>query len=370
MGWSHVAAKEYRQALVPWQELAARDDNDTAALEARLAVPYAYAELGALGQSSRLYGDALAAFDREDQALTESIDAIQSGKLVDALLAENPGADMGWFWSIRSLPSMPHASHLAHVLAQHEFQEAFKNYRDLRFLTLNLEQWQAKLAIFEDMLDNRRSAYAARLPAITQQAGTVSVDAMQARRAELARQVAAADDSGTAYASARQQELLAKSSAAQQLIDRHPDDAEFSTAQQRVRLAQGTLLWQLAQDYPQRDWQAHRNLQSIAAMLDQARLLETALQQARHDEPARFDQFAQRIAALAEALNATLPRVAALTAEQQQAVQQIAVAELSHEKELLGQYATQAHFALAQLYDRLSEATTTPAAEADHARTP
>ena len=30
------------------------------------------------------------------------------------------------------LPEMPHAGHLAQVLAQHEFQEAFKNYRDLQ----------------------------------------------------------------------------------------------------------------------------------------------------------------------------------------------------------------------------------------------
>ena len=35
---------------------------------------------------------------------------------------------------------MPHAGHLTQVLAQHEFQEAFKNYRDLRFLAKNLER--------------------------------------------------------------------------------------------------------------------------------------------------------------------------------------------------------------------------------------
>jgi hypothetical protein len=54
----------------------------------------------------------------------------------------------------RDLPDLPHAGHLAPVLAQHEFQEAFKNYRDLLFLTKNLEEWHEKLGVFDDMLDD------------------------------------------------------------------------------------------------------------------------------------------------------------------------------------------------------------------------
>ena len=61
---------------------------------------------------------------------------------------------------------------------------------------------------------------------------------------------------------------------------------------------------------------------------------------------------------MAAQLDALLPRVAELKHQQQLAVQAIADAELSHEKELLGQYANQARFALAQLYDRGTEATT------------
>ena len=77
-----------------------------------------------------------------------------------ALIDRNPGDEMGWFWNIRELPEMPHGRHLAQVLAQHEFQEAFKNYRDLRFLGHNLQRWQDNLGVFGDMLANRRQAYA------------------------------------------------------------------------------------------------------------------------------------------------------------------------------------------------------------------
>ena len=80
-----------------------------------------------------------------------SVDTLQ--RLLDGLLERNPGEEMGWFWNIRELPEMPHASHLNQVLAGHEFQEAFKNYRDLRFLFQNLKDWEDKLGVFGDMLD-------------------------------------------------------------------------------------------------------------------------------------------------------------------------------------------------------------------------
>ena len=55
-------------------------------------------------------------------------------------------------------------------------------------------------------------------------------------------------------------------------------------------------------------------------------------------------------------MNALIPRVASLTQEQQQAVQGIAVAELTLSQQRLAEYQTQARFALAQLYDRANVA--------------
>ena len=89
---------------------------------------------------------------------------------------------MGWFWNIRELPEMPHAGHLSQVLAEHEFQEAFKNYRDLRFLDDNLKRWQDNLGVFGDMLDNRRKAYAERLPQVRAKAREIDIGALQKRR--------------------------------------------------------------------------------------------------------------------------------------------------------------------------------------------
>jgi hypothetical protein len=252
-GWSSAALKQPQAALVPWTELAAREPADSAVLEAKLAVPYAYTELGALGRALDGYKQAIAAFERENAELDESIAAIKSGKLVAGLMERNPGEEMGWFWNITGLPEIPHAEHLTQIMAQHEFQEAFKNYRDLKFLARNLGLWQERLNALHD-----------------RPAG---------------------------------------------LVDARQRDAALSRAQQ--------------------------------------------------EEPTRFDPFGARIADLDKRLHAMAPRVTTLLAEQQQYVQEIAVAALEEQKDRLASYTTEARFAIAQLYDRARTAT-----EGAHAATP
>ena len=378
-GWAASALKEPKLALVPWLELAQRDVSDAAALEARIAVPFAYAELGAFGQSLERYNDAIASFTRENTGLDESITAIRSGRLVNALVERNPGDEMGWFWSLRDLPEMPHQAHLTQVLAQHEFQEAFKNYRDLRFLTRNLEEWRDKLGVFDDMLATRRKAFAERLPQVRERASGVGLDALRKRgeavAAEVARGEALAD--GVAFANARQVDLLDRVARVESVVKDAAGNPELAQARDRVRLAAGALTWELAQDYSGRIWQAKRELQSIIAELAQAQLRDAALAQAQRDEPARFEAFAKRIAAQAPMLERAIPRVAALSKEQQGRVQDIAVAELTRQKERLAAYSTQARFAVAQLYDRANDRASNDThngtggkKEADHAARP
>src|SRR5207253_5756751 len=103
---------------------------------------------------------------------------------------------------LRDLPEMPHANHLAQVLAQHEFQEAFKNYRDLRFLSKNLQGWADSLGVFGDMLATRREAFAQRLPQVRERASEISIDAAQKRRDALAQELARveSENDGVAFA--------------------------------------------------------------------------------------------------------------------------------------------------------------------------
>ncbi len=370
-GWADAEAKNPRRALVAWNELAERNSSEAAVLEAKLAVPYAYTELGAYGQALAGFNTALDKFDAESKALDESIAAIRSGALLTGLLDANPGEEMGWFWNIRTLPEMPHSDHLAQVLAQHEFQESFKNYRDLNFLGRNLQTWLDKLVTFEDMLANRRKAYAQRLPrmleAARSQTGQTGLGALQKRRDTLAQDLARAETQldATAFADTKQADMLTRIASARETLKRNAADPTLSEAAEQLRRVAGALTWQLSQDFPTRLWEAKKALTAADSGLAEAREREASLSRAQVEEPERFNAFDKRIADLAARIRALIPRVAALRGEQQIHVQELAVAEMVRQKERLGDYVTQARFAVAQLHDRAHLAQ-----EAEHAKQP
>jgi chromosome segregation ATPase len=286
--------------------------------------------------------------------LRESIKAIRSGTLIDSLVEQNPGEEMGWFWNIRDLPDMPHARHLAQVLAQHEFQEALKNYRDLRFLARNLDEWRDKLVVFNDMLATRRKAFADRLPLVREQEQKIGLDALLKRRDAVVAEVAKGESEGdgVAFADAKQLDLLERVKQMRAIVDDPAADPEAIALRDRVRLVSGVLSWQLGEDVAGRIWTAKKELQNIDAELAQASRRADQLAQAQQDEPARFDRFAQRIAAISPLLQVMIPRVAGLGREQRREAQEIAIAELTNQQERVAGYTTQARFALAQLYDR------------------
>ena len=366
-GWAASSNKQPALALVSWNELASRDASDPAVLEARIAVPFAHAEMGAFGQSLKLYEHAVIEFNGEGLRLDASIAAIRAGKLIDGLLERNPADEMGWFGNLRKLPEMPHSAHLSQVLAQHQFQEAFKNVRDLRFLESNLQQWRDTLLVFRDMLDNRRQAYAARLTATRDgaRADAATLAELRQRRNVLTTDVARAEleADGLAYADAKQRALLARVEGLQAALKTQSSDPEIAALAERVRLSAGVLAWELAQALPARRWATQKAMAEIDQQLEQAGRREAALAQAQHDEPARFDQFAARIDALSRQLDTALPRVSALSREQQRAAEQIAEAALVSQKERLQAYTTQAQFEIALLMDRA-----TVARNDDHAR--
>jgi hypothetical protein len=353
-GWAADSLKDPKLALVPWLELAGRDVGDSAALEARIAVPYAYVKLGAYGQALDKYNDAIAAFDQESQALRESIAALRSPKWIEVMIDANPGDEMGWFWRLGDLPDVPHATHLSQVLAQHEFQEAFKNYRDLRYLARNLDDWKGRLGAFDDMLAARRKAFADKLPPVLARAGDAGIAELEKRRAATSDELAKGEEAGDglAFADARELDLLERVKTLQAAIDAPGATAEVTALRERVRLARGLLAWQLAKKQTDRAWALQKDLQTIDAELAQVKERDAALLAAQKEEPVRFDRFGQRIAALRPLLDVMIPRVAALGQEQQRAVQDIAIAQLTRQQERLAAYTTQARFAVAQLYDR------------------
>jgi hypothetical protein len=359
-GWAAAELNDPKLALVPWTELTTRNITDAAVLEAHIAVPYAMGEIGSYTGALERYQAAVQVFNREKQGLDESISAIRAGKLVQGLLSQNPlddGGGLDAFARMDRLPDMPHTAHLVPLLADNPFQEAFKHLRDLQFLDGNLLGWQASLGTFTDMLDNRRAAFAQRLPQVRAQAGAVDIPKLQQRRDALAQALQRTEDAvdAEAFADPRQRDLLQRIQRAQQTLAQAqgtPEAAGLADAAERLRRAAGALTWQLQQQFSDRSWVARKALRDADAALDGARARDAALLKAQQEEPARHERFAARIAELSARLQALQPRVAALNGETQTALQDIAVAELEGQKQRLDLYAAQARLAIAQILDR------------------
>lgn len=370
-GWAAAALNDPQLALVPWTELAGRDLGDAAVLEAQIAVPYAMAEIGAYAQALDRYRQAVASFEREQAALDASIAAIRAGALVQDLAASNPddadradAADGGLaaFARIDRLPSLPHGSHLRPLLADHPFQETWKHLRDLRFLGAHLARWDERLGTYGTMLDERRAAFAERLPKVREAAGATNLAALDARRAALAAELAQAESQGdgVALADAAEQALLERvrraratlAAAAAAPADAGLDGSELAALRERLQRAEGALTWQLAQRAAERGWAVKKGLRDSARALDEARGRDAALLRAQAEEPARHARFASRIAALAERIRALQPQVLALEAESKERLAALAVAELQGQQERLRLYAAQARLAIAQILDR------------------
>ena len=145
-------AKRLERALVPWSELLARDPMDPAVQEAFVAVPQALGSLGAHRQSLQYYLRAAELLEETRLRLDKAEDAIYSGRMVETLIARDLDSEAGWTWEVRDLPNAPETYYLYPLIASTQFQEALKNYRDLRFLARRTEGWLRAISAYGSRL--------------------------------------------------------------------------------------------------------------------------------------------------------------------------------------------------------------------------
>lgn len=374
-GWAAHESKQLREALVAWLELSTRPSLQAAALESRLAVPQAYAELGARAQAIAGYEAAVARFDDDRRRLDETIGALREGRALAPLL-EARDHELGGA-AVRSAPAspagasapsaspsqdeapslrdVPYADTLAPLFAEHAFQVALTRYRDLRWLQANLQRWQQSLAAFDDMLATRRAAFAGKLPAALQAAddGARGLVALQQRRDALAGEVDAAEAAadGVALADAADFARLQRVAALRDTVAAMPAGAERELAAERLRRVAGALTWQLAAAHADRLWSARKTLVQIDRQIGEATAHQAALRRAQAAEPQRFEQLGARLSVLSQRVATLQPRVLALADEQRAALQDIAVGVLQRLQQRMEALTAQARFALAQLQD-------------------
>jgi hypothetical protein len=363
-GWADAQNREYRAALVPWTELRGRSLLDSAVQESLLAVPYAFAQLGADKQAADYYTQAIGSFDREIERVDASIESVQGGALLERLLAQQRAADgSGWYWQLERVPDSDESRYLYDLLSTNRFQEGLKNYRDLEHLNETLDRWADSLTAFDDILDTRQRAYVQRLPAIDASLGRIDLDRMAQRRVELASRLEAVErrEDAVALGTAKQQSLWRDLQAMEPDLARLGGGERADALRDKQRFLKGLLLWDLERDYKARLWAQKKNLRELGVSIKQAQRLHNEVRRARDDWPDEFAALTSRIGALRPRVEALQARAQAALARQRGYLAKLAVEELEARRARLNTYRVQARFALAAIYDRAA-ANAPPAA--------
>lgn len=353
-GWAHAALGDYHAALVPWLELRRRNLLDAAVQESYLAVPYAYGKLNAAAQAADYYESALKSFASESDNLDNAVARIHDGHLLDDLLGEDKDARHGWFWQLKTLPDAPQSRYLYLLLADNDFQEGLKNFRDLNFLQHGLSGWDDSMEAFAAMIDTRERAYAERLPRTDAMLATDAPTRLRAQRAEVDSRLNAIETGNdvVALGTAEERDQWARIAALEEQVATLPHDIEGEAAADKVRLIKGALYWRLDAAFKERIYNQRRALRELDAALEELQNRWVRVQRARATVPTNTGEFSQRIAALAERIKAVRERLTDTSGKQSEFLQDMAASELSTQKQRLDAYAVQARFALADIYDR------------------
>ena len=369
VGWADAQLGDFREALTPWMELHERGLQDAAVQESFLAVPYAFGKLGAGTQSASYYESAVKSFGEESGRIDDAIERIGRGRMLDDLLAaqkQQPtgeGLKHGWFWQLQQLPDAPESRYLYALLADNDFQEGLKNYRDLDFLGGTLERWEGSMSAFSAMIDTRQLADQARLPKADALLASKVTDKLVARRAELDARLTAietADDVAALGSNDERRQWARVRALEGALASASGDPQELQTERDKIRLMKGVLSWQLDARFKERSYAQHRAIRSLDIALNEAQNRWVRVQQARATVPGDLGNFSDRIAALSTRIASLREQLAGAAHHQEVFLEHLAQEELVAQKDRLAAYQVQARFALADLYDRSSSKPSTP----------
>jgi hypothetical protein len=354
VGWADAGLGEFKRALVPWLALRKRNLLDSAVQESFLTVPYAYLQLKATGQAAEFYTSAIDSFDAELKLIDDSIDGIRNGKLLDRLLNDDRKDTLTWYWQLTTLPNAPESRYLYSLLASNEFQEGLKNYRELNYMSRNLDDWNESVAAYDNMLDTRQEAYNERVPKADAVLAATDLDALTQQRVDFESRINEIEKSNdvAALGSPEEQKTWARLKRIEEYLAAHPDDPDLAEMRDKHRLMKGVMYWRLSESFKARLWNERRSVKELEAELKETQKRALLVRQARERTPLANGAYASRAAAMRARIDDLQHRLADVAEQQNQYLQALAIRELEGQKRRIETYQIQARYELAAIYDR------------------
>ncbi len=358
-GWANMSIESFDRAVVPWKILADREVTDRATQEAMLALPYAYGKLNVHGRAAIHYGRALDAFSAEVDKINTSIESIREGKFLEALIREEIRKDKDWVIRLRTLPETPETYYLIQLLASHDFQTGLQNYLDLADLRRKLLSWQQGFDSFDEMVEIRHDHYEPLLPDVDSEFRELD-SRMRLRIEQHKMLVQRRDDMLTKpqpkFLATREEQAILKRIERIEAQLQGSESAFARSSMQRLRRLKGLLSWTLETEFHDRLTEFDRNLRGLdgamAILQEQYNQYVRARQAATHS----FAGYEKPINRLRAQVQGAVEKIDRLMVRQGHLLEIVAVDELVARRGRLETYGDKARFALADSYDRATQA--------------
>lgn len=358
-GWVSAAQGHFDRALVPWSILHERAETNVSVQESLMSVPYAYGKLGAYGKAANLYSHAMDVFADEISSLDDSIKSIRTGKFLTALLDDKSNADKNWVVNLRDMPDTPETRYILELMASNNFQESYKNYKDLAELHHHIDKWLADLRVFEEMIDIRRAYQEPLLPVVEEQ--FKKIDARVKLRLEQRDNLAAKlknmliSPRPEYLATSSERQALEIITALDGIVATDPQSVSVDVVRRMNRL-RGVLLWSVRSEYDQRLTDAYNNLIALDEIIEKLKISHNSFIRTRQAATQSYEGYIIPIQQLRTRLFEAQRKLNGVMAKQGRMLETMAINELDSRRKRLEEYQIKARFALAESYDRATKA--------------
>ncbi|HHM04359.1 MAG TPA: hypothetical protein ENJ19_01270 [Gammaproteobacteria bacterium] len=338
-GWAASAAGEPARAIQLWERLRQQPATDPAVQEALLAIPAAYARLGASARAAELFEQAISRLTAQEAHIAAVLEQSRQESTWDRLKPESGRAP---------------DPYLRPLLFDNVFQDALRTQRELRRLQAGLADWQHRLAAFQPMLDTRRRGYAEQAPVARAALAHAPLEQWRARRDALEERYRRAKENNEValLASTTEQQQWARLSRLGTRLAALPDQPRSEKLRRKQRILSGRLIWTVHTQFKRRLRAVQKSLADLDDALAEATAARTALAEALDRAPAGFVGLRTRAAVLQQQLDGLRSRLEQSLAAQNQRVRQLLADHLHRQGEAVRRYRTEAQFALARLYDQ------------------
>jgi len=254
------------------------------------------------------------------------------------------------------VPDAPESRYLYALLASNEFQEGLKNYRELNFMSRNLDGWHDDIGAFHDMLDTRQAAYTLRVPKADAVLAATDLDGLTQHRVDFESRINDIEKSNdvAALGTPEEQQTWARLKGIGDYLAAHPDDPDLAEMRDKHRLMKGVMYWRLSESFKARVWNERRSVKELEGILKETQKRAVLVKQAREGTPLTTGGYGTRVSDVRGRIDELQQRLADVSEKQNRFLQELAIQELEGQKQRIETYQIQARYELAAIYDRAS----------------